>query len=204
MMRRTLQLLAALIVVLGLSAGCTNGGQQQEAAGNGSTSGDLQQETTGDEAKQQETIGSGTKPQEAKKSTGTKPLTGCVRDASKGRAPRQEAMNEHPNGRIAFAADEDYADESVATDIYVMNADGTDRTRLTNSELMELGPSWSPDGEKIAFTGGKEALYRLTNIPGSFHTYVMNADGTALTKLADNTGVSIAWSPDGEKMVYSR
>jgi TolB protein len=193
-MCRALQLLAALIVVLGLSVGCTDGGQQ-EAAGIGSTSGHQQQ---------QETIGSGTNPQEAEESTGTKPLTGCVRAASKGRAPRQEAMNEHPNGRIAFAAEGDYAEENEATDIYVMNADGTGRARLTNSDLlMELDPSWSPDGRKMAFTRGKAALFRQSEDAESFGTYVMSNDGTALTKLADDTGVSIAWSPDGKKIVFS-
>jgi Tol biopolymer transport system component len=193
MTRRTLQLLTALIVVLGLPAGCTDVGQQQEATGNGNTSGQQQQET----------IGSGTNPQEVEKSIGKKRLAGCVRDDSSDMARQQEAMNEDSNGRIAFAADADYADESIATDIYLMCANGTDRTRLTNSELMELGPAWSPDGKKMAFTGGKEALYRVTADPESFGTYVMKADGSALTKLADDTGVSIAWSPDGEKMVFS-
>jgi Tol biopolymer transport system component len=192
-MRRTLQLLTALIVVLGLSAGCTDGGHQQEASGSGSTRGDQQRETSG----------SGTNPQEARKSTGKKPLAGCVSAESRVRDPRQAAKNEDPDERIAFAAEEDYSEESTATDIYLMNADGTNRTRLTNGQLTELGPSWSPDGKKIAFTGGKEALYRATEDPESFDTYVMNADGSALTKLADDTGVSIAWSADGEKMIFS-
>jgi TolB protein len=43
------------------------------------------------------------------------------------------------NGRIAFTSDRDGNCE-----IYVMNADGTQQTRLTESAAIEDYPSWSP------------------------------------------------------------
>jgi dipeptidyl aminopeptidase/acylaminoacyl peptidase len=37
------------------------------------------------------------------------------------------------------------------TDIYVMNADGSDRRQLTNHRARDENPDWSPDGTQIAF-----------------------------------------------------
>ena len=42
-------------------------------------------------------------------------------------------------GQIAFASDRD-----GNFDIYVMNADGTDVTRLTNDPAKDLWPAWAP------------------------------------------------------------
>ncbi len=59
-------------------------------------------------------------------------------------------------------------------DIYVINADGTGRTRLTAPNLLEkpynnVAPAWSPDGKYIAF---------LTDRRGKWEIYVMKADGS--------------------------
>jgi Tol biopolymer transport system component len=50
------------------------------------------------------------------------------------------------NGQIAFARG-----SNRFTEIYVMNADGTGQTRLTDNDVRDHYPSWSPDGTKIAF-----------------------------------------------------
>ena len=36
-------------------------------------------------------------------------------------------------------------------EIYVMDADGGNQKRLTNNKVHDWGPTWSPDGRKIAF-----------------------------------------------------
>jgi Tol biopolymer transport system component len=97
-------------------------------------------------------------------------------------------------------------------EVYVMNADGTGQRRVTDSRADDLGfaatePAWSPDGTRIAFT----RTIRLTgNQPLDEEIYVMNADGTGLTRLTHNpaTGIlsndlSPAWSPDGSRIVFS-
>ncbi len=52
-----------------------------------------------------------------------------------------------PDGKqLAFLVDH------CDSEIYVMNADGTGRTRLTYSRTNDYAPAWSPDGTHIAFT----------------------------------------------------
>ena len=48
--------------------------------------------------------------------------------------------------RIAFSSD-----RNGDAEIYVMDADGSNQTRLTNIPNYDSRPSWSPDGSRIAF-----------------------------------------------------
>ena len=98
-----------------------------------------------------------------------------------------------PDGsRIAFSENSDGNDE-----IYVMNADGTNATRLTNSAESDRYPSWSPDGSQIAFVSDRH---------GNREIYVMNADGTGVARLTDNPGhdscFPSCWSPDGGQIAF--
>ncbi|MCY2923834.1 MAG: DPP IV N-terminal domain-containing protein, partial [Planctomycetota bacterium] len=88
--------------------------------------------------------------------------------------------------KIAFTSDRD-----GYSDIYVMNADGTGQTRLTNSGVRGFAPAFSPDGRKIAFDSAGLI-------------YVMNADGTGQTRLTNGAGDEIrpAFSPDGTKIAF--
>src|SRR3989304_5135168 len=54
------------------------------------------------------------------------------------------------SGRIAFTSRRDFNWE-----IYVMNADGTGPTRLTNHLARDESPAWSPDGTTLAFTSAR-------------------------------------------------
>ena len=58
-----------------------------------------------------------------------------------------------------------------------MNADGTGLTNLTNHPNNDYDPTWSPDGDHIAFATGRD---------GNFEIYVMNADGSGLSRLTDD------------------
>jgi hypothetical protein len=79
-------------------------------------------------------------------------------------------------------------------DVFVINADGTGETNLTNSFGSGNGASaWSPDGQKIVFESGRS--------PAGI--YVMNADGTGVARLSD-PGDNPAWSPDGSKISFDR
>ena len=87
------------------------------------------------------------------------------------------------SGRIAFDNFED---------VWTINADATNLTRLTHSPAPEFDPSWSPDGMQIAFRSERS---------GEPEIWVMNADGTGPRRLTD--GLSPAWSPDGSLIAFS-
>jgi Tol biopolymer transport system component len=62
------------------------------------------------------------------------------------------------------------------TELYVMDADGSDVTRLTETPHEEASPSWSPDGTKIVYS-------RILDDDKPHELWVMNADGSCPTKL---------------------
>jgi TolB protein len=77
-------------------------------------------------------------------------------------------------------------------DVWTIDADGTDLTRLTNSPEPDFDPSWSPDGTQIAFRSERS---------GEPEIWIMNADGTGRRRLAE--GLSPAWSPDGSLIAFA-
>ena len=94
------------------------------------------------------------------------------------------------DSKIVFSSDRDGNSE-----IYVMNPDGTNQTRLTNNNTEEAQPSWSPDGTKIAFESNRD---------GNPEIYVMNTGGANQVRLTNNTASDSdpAWSPDGSKIAF--
>ena len=94
--------------------------------------------------------------------------------------------------RIAFASERDGDAE-----IYVMNADGSDVTPLTNNSAWDTRPSWSPDGRRIAFVSERD---------GDAEIYVMNANGSEVDRLTHDSvwdGSAPAWSPDGRRIAFT-
>jgi Tol biopolymer transport system component len=82
-------------------------------------------------------------------------------------------------------------------DIFSMELDGSNQTRLTTSGAYDDQPRWSPDSSKIVFMSGRD---------GNFEIYTMNPDGTAQTRITNNFAADgfPAWSPDGTKIAFVR
>jgi Tol biopolymer transport system component len=93
-------------------------------------------------------------------------------------------------GKIVFVS---YRDGGNG-EIYRMNYDGSEVTRLTNDSSEDNSPDWSPDGSKIAFQ---------SNRSGEYEIYMMNADGTNQTQVTTMTHCySPQWSPDGTRIAF--
>ena len=95
-----------------------------------------------------------------------------------------------PTGKIVFVAG--FGDNE---EIYTIDADGSNRNRLTNNGKRDSTPSMSADGTKIAFTSERD---------GNEAIYVMNVGGSDLQRKTNDTDAdSISgWSPDGTMTAF--
>jgi hypothetical protein len=122
----------------------------------------------------------------------TGPLDADVR-LSHLRPPSRQPAWSADGRRIAFVTGRDGNRE-----IYVMNADGTDQTRLTTNPASDSYPTWSPGpsgSARIAFTSTRD---------GDREIYVMDADGTDQTRLTFSAGVDQRpdWHPRGARIAF--
>lgn len=79
-------------------------------------------------------------------------------------------------------------------ELYMMDYDGHNQTRLTFNKVIDYMPAWSADGRKIAYTsyqGTKAILYLLEVYEGKRHEVYSQG-----TNFAPN------FSPDGKKLVF--
>ena len=93
----------------------------------------------------------------------------------------------------AFVAFENVCDN----EIYLIEDGETDPIRITNNRVLDVQPTLSPDGQRIAFVSDRDA-------DGDYEIFVMNVDGAAVTQLTNNTArdEEPAWAPDGERLAF--
>lgn len=92
--------------------------------------------------------------------------------------------------------------QSGHSEIWVMNADGSDQTQLTFPDDPNApdanAPAWSPDGRKIAFWSGFATE--------SGNVYTINSDGSGRAQLtfdpAPVNNDSPSWWPDGKSIIF--
>ena len=100
-----------------------------------------------------------------------------------------------PDGqKIVFAKAKSAGDCCNATDVCIMNSDGTNMQRIAVASGTYSWPygGWSPDGTKILYIYPAGLPYGL---------YTMNPDGTGKT-LLDSNGIACGYSKDGSKILY--
>ena len=93
-------------------------------------------------------------------------------------------------GKIVFKSQRDGNHE-----IYRMDSDGSNVTRLTFNEAIDGVPAWSPNGQQIVFHSDRD---------GNAEVYVMDADGQNQRNLTRHPASDTFpdWSPDGSQIAF--
>jgi Tol biopolymer transport system component len=100
-----------------------------------------------------------------------------------------------PDGtKIVYSGDPDTdrtwsESEDHMWDLFVLDSAGN-VSRLTERDNGN-GPTWSPNGSRIAFYGKKGLFF-------------IRADGSGLTRLTRADDASVDWAPDGTKLAFQR
>ena len=85
------------------------------------------------------------------------------------------------------------------TQVYLMDANGSNQHRLTQDESDDWGASWSPSGKQIAFNAA---------LTGEMQIYVMGVDGNGpaipIALTSDPGGhITPSWSPSGSHLAFA-
>ena len=91
---------------------------------------------------------------------------------------------------IVFVSDSDGDPE-----IYLLDPENGETTRLTNNEAPDLTPRWSPDGEYIAYTSHES---------GNEEVNLLDKKGAQFRRLTNNPGAdgSPRWAPENDRLAF--
>jgi TolB protein len=96
-----------------------------------------------------------------------------------------------PDGtKIAFSSNRNSPSDH---EIYLIGANGTNLTQLTNNDAEDRDPAWSPDGSHLVFSstnGGRNGVYSIDITGAGDHQITSD-------------GFQPAWSPDGQKLIVT-
>jgi Tol biopolymer transport system component len=88
----------------------------------------------------------------------------------------------------------------TALEIWVMNADGSNKRQVTSNGKANFGPYFFPDGKRIIFASNMDDPAKR-----NFDLYKINTDGTGLERITFNDTFDgfPMFSPDGKKLVFA-
>lgn len=90
----------------------------------------------------------------------------------------------------------DVMEDRRRSELWLVNADGSDHRRLTSGTGNESSPRWSPDGTKLVYTSGAERSSQI------FLRWMDTGQTAELTQLLHSPS-GVTWSPDGEQIAFS-
>ncbi|HEX4628172.1 MAG TPA: BamA/TamA family outer membrane protein [Gemmatimonadales bacterium] len=92
------------------------------------------------------------------------------------------------------------------SDLFLVNADGSDLRRLTNDKYADLEPSWSPDGKTIAFTTDRGGVTRFDALKfGNLRIALYHLETGAIELLRhmdQGKNINPVWAPDGRSLAF--
>jgi TolB protein len=117
---------------------------------------------------------------------------GCERSFS----PYWSPDGEH----IAFISEDKFCYE----ELYIMDADGGERMRLTDAKRIPQDFSWSPDGSRIAFTKLDPPGEQSAPGESGWDIYVVDIKQRKETRLTNfyHNALHPTWSPDGKQIAF--
>jgi TolB protein len=83
-----------------------------------------------------------------------------------------------------------------SVEIYMINADGSELTRLTQNTAVDGFADWSPDGTLLVFSSNRD---------GKFAIYTMLPDGSEVKRLTelDSNNINPIWTQEGQQIIFS-
>jgi Tol biopolymer transport system component len=90
------------------------------------------------------------------------------------------------------------------TDLYIVNADGTELRQLTNDKFGDLQPQWSPDGRTIAFASDRDSASFAQLRFKPWRITLLDVATGSTTVIPGQAGLNLnpQWSPDGRSIAY--
>jgi Tol biopolymer transport system component len=111
---------------------------------------------------------------------------GNLRRLTTPRGPDELNPNWSPDG-AAIAFERNRLFDLRQSDIWLMNADGSGKRRITATRFYETNPTFSPDGTRIAFTGDRDNRRLSKERRGrGFELYTMALDGSGIVRVTAN------------------
>ena len=86
-------------------------------------------------------------------------------------------------------------------ELWVMNADGSDKRQVTHNGAANFAPYWLPDGKRIVFASNMANQ----KDPAGFDLFLINEDGTGLERITYYPGFDAfpMFSSDGKRLVWA-
>ncbi len=122
-------------------------------------------------------------------------LQGCKSESPV--SPKNKIEYNEKEYKIVFVSDRDsdgqiHIELGTKSEVYTMDINGINQTRITKNNTWDFNPIYSPDGNKIAYTAATDWLMSDINI--------MNNDGTYIISLG--AGKNPKFSNDNSKVLF--